>query len=60
MLHTLDDIRAAGAEAVRNFPRLTEQQMDTCAALIHPTIPAPSAAKVRMHTPKAAPLPLAA
>lgn len=60
MLHTLDEIRAAGARAVANFPPLTEQQLDTCAALIHPTIPAPGAAKVRVHTPKAAPLPLAA
>ena len=60
MLHTLDDMRAAGARAVANFPPLTEQQLDTCAALIHPTIPAHGVATVRVHTPKAAPLPLAA
>lgn len=60
MLRTLEEIREAGARAVANFPPLTEQQLDMCAALIHPTIAAPGAPGVRTHAPKAAPLPLAA
>lgn len=60
MLQTLDEIRQAGADAVRNFPPLTAQQVDIIAPLIHPTIALPSTAVVRTRAPETVPLPLAA
>jgi hypothetical protein len=60
MLRTLDEIREAGARAVANFPPLTAQQIDTIAPLINPTLAMSTPATARVHTPKAAPLPMAA
>jgi hypothetical protein len=60
MLRTLEEIRAAGAEAVRNFPPLTVQQVGIIAPLINPALAMPSTMATRTHVPKATPLPLAA